>query len=390
MHLKTLTLRGFKSFAGSTTLALEPGLTCVVGPNGSGKSNVVDAIAWVLGEQGAKALRGGKMEDVIFAGSPGRPPLGRAEVQLTIDNSDAALPIEYTEVTIGRLMYRSGESEYTINGTSCPAAARRAGAAVRQRHRPRDARHRRSGLARRRPGCPSRRTGGVSSRRRRVSSSTASARNAPSASSTPPRPVSNGLKTWPPSSAANSAPSAGRPRRRARPVWCVAAALRDARLRLLADDVVTAGKALAERGESDTALHRRLAEGEEQLAAAQQADETLSSAVVAGTTRAEQTSSTWHALGRLAERLAAVQALAQQRASYLGAPEPVQHGRDPDQLDAEAASAQRDQQALAAQSADALHRLEAAPRRTGRAAEAALTGYDERQRAAARAAAAPP
>src|ERR1700710_2323294 len=119
MHLKSLTLRGFKSFAGSTTLQLEPGLTCVVGPNGSGKSNVVDAIAWGLGEQGAKALRGGKMEDVIFAGSPGRPPLGRAEVQLTIDNTDGALPIDYAEVTIGRLMYRSGESEYTINGSPC-------------------------------------------------------------------------------------------------------------------------------------------------------------------------------------------------------------------------------------------------------------------------------
>src|ERR1700710_2137326 len=119
MHLKSLTLRGFKSFAGSPTLQLEPGLTCVVGPNGSGKSNVVDAIAWVLGEQGAKGLRGGKMEDVIFAGSPGRPALGRAEVLLTIDNADGVLPIDYAEVTIGRLMYRSGESEYTINGSSC-------------------------------------------------------------------------------------------------------------------------------------------------------------------------------------------------------------------------------------------------------------------------------
>src|SRR3954451_15328203 len=114
MHLKSLTLRGFKAFAGKTTLNLEPGMTCVVGPNGSGKSNVVDAIAWVLGEQGAKALRGGKMEDVIFAGSPGRPPLGRAEVLLTIDTSDGVLPIAYTEVTIGWLMYRSGESEYAI------------------------------------------------------------------------------------------------------------------------------------------------------------------------------------------------------------------------------------------------------------------------------------
>ncbi len=119
MHLKSLTLRGFKSFAASTTLKFEPGITCVVGPNGSGKSNVVDAIAWVLGEQGAKSLRGGKMEDVIFAGTPGRPALGRAEVILTIDNTDGALPIDYSEVTISRLMFRSGESEYAINGAPC-------------------------------------------------------------------------------------------------------------------------------------------------------------------------------------------------------------------------------------------------------------------------------
>ena len=119
MHLKSLTVKGFKSFASATTLRLEPGITCVVGPNGSGKSNVVDAIAWVLGEQGAKALRGGKMEDVIFAGTAGRAPLGRAEVTLTIDNGDGALPIDYTEVSITRRMFRSGESEYEINGNSC-------------------------------------------------------------------------------------------------------------------------------------------------------------------------------------------------------------------------------------------------------------------------------
>src|SRR5689334_9281714 len=119
VYLKNLTLRGFKSFASATTLRLEPGITCVVGPNGSGKSNVVDAIAWVLGEQGAKALRGGKMEDVIFAGTAGRAPLGRAEVTLTIDNGDGALPIDYTEVSITRRMFRSGDSEYEINGSSC-------------------------------------------------------------------------------------------------------------------------------------------------------------------------------------------------------------------------------------------------------------------------------
>src|SRR3954453_11351908 len=119
VYLKSLTLRGFKSFASATTLQLEPGITCIVGPNGSGKSNVVDALAWVMGEQGAKSLRGGKMEDVISAGPSGPPPLGRAEVALTIDNADGALPIDYSEVTISRTMFRNGGSEYAINGSAC-------------------------------------------------------------------------------------------------------------------------------------------------------------------------------------------------------------------------------------------------------------------------------
>ncbi|MFM1957950.1 MAG: chromosome segregation protein [Actinomycetota bacterium] len=119
MYLKSITLKGFKSFAQPTTLNLEPGITCVVGPNGSGKSNVVDALAWVMGEQGAKTLRGGKMEDVIFAGTETKGPLGRAEVQLTIDNTDGALPIEYSEVTISRVLFRNGASEYAINGETC-------------------------------------------------------------------------------------------------------------------------------------------------------------------------------------------------------------------------------------------------------------------------------
>lgn len=119
MHLKSLTLKGFKSFAQPTSFVFEPGVTCIVGPNGSGKSNVVDALAWVMGEQGAKTLRGGKMEDVIFAGTSTRGPLGRAEVQLTIDNSDGALPIEFAEVTISRTLFRNGSSEYAINGEGC-------------------------------------------------------------------------------------------------------------------------------------------------------------------------------------------------------------------------------------------------------------------------------
>ncbi|MFI5428022.1 AAA family ATPase [Aeromicrobium sp. UC242_57] len=146
MYLKSLTLRGFKSFASSTTLQLEPGITCVVGPNGSGKSNVVDALSWVMGEQGAKSLRGGKMEDVVFAGTSGRPPLGRAEVVLTIDNSDGALPIRYTEVTISRTMFRNGGSEYAINGQTCRLLDVRrllSDSGIGQR----DARHRRAGTA---------------------------------------------------------------------------------------------------------------------------------------------------------------------------------------------------------------------------------------------------
>lgn len=118
MYLKELTLRGFKSFASATTLRFEPGVTAVVGPNGSGKSNIVDALTWVMGEQGAKNLRGASMEDVIFAGTSSRPPLGRAQVSLTIDNTDHTLDIDYTEVTISRTIFRNGGSEYAINGAS--------------------------------------------------------------------------------------------------------------------------------------------------------------------------------------------------------------------------------------------------------------------------------
>ena len=119
MHLKSLTLKGFKSFAQTTTLNFEPGVTAVVGPNGSGKSNVVDALAWVMGEQGVKSLRGAKMEDVIFAGTSTQAPLGRASVELVIDNADGALPIDYSEVSISRTLFRNGTSEYAINGDQC-------------------------------------------------------------------------------------------------------------------------------------------------------------------------------------------------------------------------------------------------------------------------------
>ncbi len=119
MYLKALSIKGFKSFADPAILELEPGVTVVVGPNGSGKSNVVDAIAWVLGAQAPTAVRSAKMDDVIFAGTMSRPALGRAEVALTIDNSDGMLPIDFTEVTITRTLFRSGDSDYSINGVSC-------------------------------------------------------------------------------------------------------------------------------------------------------------------------------------------------------------------------------------------------------------------------------
>ncbi|HEY3809993.1 MAG TPA: AAA family ATPase, partial [Acidimicrobiales bacterium] len=119
MFLKSLTLKGFKSFAETTTLEFEPGVTVVVGPNGSGKSNVVDAVAWVLGAQGPSTVRSAKMEDVIFAGTPKRAALGRAEVSLTIDNGAGLLPIDFSEVTITRTLFRTGESEYAINRVPC-------------------------------------------------------------------------------------------------------------------------------------------------------------------------------------------------------------------------------------------------------------------------------
>jgi chromosome segregation protein len=119
MFLRSLTLRGFKSFADKTTLEFTPGISVIVGPNGSGKSNIVDGIAWVLGEQGPRSLRGGQMADVIFAGSPGRPRLGMAEVRMVIDNSAGLIPIPASEIEISRAVYRSGESEYRLGGRPC-------------------------------------------------------------------------------------------------------------------------------------------------------------------------------------------------------------------------------------------------------------------------------
>jgi len=119
LYLKSLEIQGFKSFADRIVLHFNKGQTSVVGPNGSGKSNIADAVRWVLGEQSAKTLRGNKMEDVIFAGTQHRKPVGFASVTITIDNTDRMLPIDFSEVTVTRRMYRSGESEYFLNKAPC-------------------------------------------------------------------------------------------------------------------------------------------------------------------------------------------------------------------------------------------------------------------------------
>ena len=119
MYLKSIEIHGFKSFANKIKFDFHNGITGIVGPNGSGKSNVADAVRWVLGEQRIKQLRGGSMQDVIFSGTELRKPLGYAYVAITLDNSDHSLAIDYDEVTVSRRLYRSGESEYMINGSSC-------------------------------------------------------------------------------------------------------------------------------------------------------------------------------------------------------------------------------------------------------------------------------
>ena len=119
MYLKSIEVNGFKSFAHKMIFKFEHGITGIVGPNGSGKSNVADAVRWVLGEQRAKQLRGSRMEDVIFSGTELRKPMGSAYVAITLDNSDHSLPIQFEEVTVARRVYRSGESEYLINGSAC-------------------------------------------------------------------------------------------------------------------------------------------------------------------------------------------------------------------------------------------------------------------------------
>ena len=360
MYVKSLTLRGFKSFASATSLRFEPGITCVVGPNGSGKSNIVDAFAWVMGEQGAKSLRGGKMDDVVFAGTASRPPLGRAEVTLTIDNTDGALPIDYTEVTISRLLFRSGQSEYAINGNQCrlldvtellsdSGLGREMHVIVGQGQLD-EVLH--AGPEARRALIEE--AAGVLKHRRRKEKALRKL-EAMQVNLTRLVDLTGELR--------RRLGPLGRQAAIARRAATIQADLRDAKLRLLADDFAGAAAAL-ERGEADeaAALARR-AELENLLAQARRQESALDADEQQHAPRLEAALNTWFELSSLAERLRGVANLARERHSLLAADQaPARPGRDPGELDAEAASL-REQEAVLGEA------LEAARAALGKATE---------------------
>src|SRR5690242_19288048 len=337
-------MRGFKSFASATTLRLEPGITCVVGPNGSGKSNVVDALSWVMGEQGAKSLRGGKMEDVVFAGTTSRPPLGRAEVTLTIDNSDGALPIDYTEVTISRLMFRSGQSEYAINGDHCrlldvqdllsdSGLGREMHVIVGQGQLD-DILH--AGPEARRALIEE--AAGVLKHRKRKEKAL---RKLEAMQANLTRLVdltaelSRRLKPL------------GRQAEVARKAAVIQAELRDARLRLLADDYVTLAADLRRDEADEAAVLARRAALEQEVAQARARENELDQAAQQASAVLARAQETWFALSSLTERHSSTQHLAAQRHALLTEPsEPERPGRDPDELDRQADELREEEETL--------------------------------------------
>ncbi|WP_149825413.1 chromosome segregation protein SMC [Streptomyces tailanensis] len=335
MHLKALTLRGFKSFASATTLRFEPGITCVVGPNGSGKSNVVDALSWVMGEQGAKSLRGGKMEDVIFAGTTGRPPLGRAEVSLTIDNSDGALPIEYSEVTITRIMFRNGGSEYQINGDTCrlldiqellsdSGIGREMHVIVGQGQLDSvlhaDPMGRRAFIEE---------AAGVLKHRKRKEKALRKL-DAMQANLARVQDLTDELR--------RQLKPLGRQAAVARRAAVIQADLRDARLRLLADDLVRLRGALQNEIADEAALKQRKEAAEDELKKALQREALLEDEVRQLTPRLQRAQETWYELSQLAERVRGTISLADARVkSATSAPPEERRGRDPEDMEREAA-----------------------------------------------------
>lgn len=330
-----MTLRGFKSFASATTLRFEPGITCVVGPNGSGKSNVVDALSWVMGEQGAKSLRGGKMEDVIFAGTTGRPPLGRAEVSLTIDNSDGALPIEYAEVTITRIMFRNGGSEYQINGDTCrlldiqellsdSGIGREMHVIVGQGRLDSvlhaDPMGRRAFIEE---------AAGVLKHRKRKEKALRKL-DAMQANLARVQDLTDELR--------RQLKPLGRQAAVARRAAVIQADLRDARLRLLADDLVRLREALGAEIADEAALKERKEAAETELKAALGREADLEDEVRRLAPRLQRAQQTWYDLSQLAERVRGTVSLADARVrSATDRPAEERRGRDPEDMEREAA-----------------------------------------------------
>ncbi|OUD03913.1 chromosome segregation protein SMC [Streptomyces swartbergensis] len=382
MHLKALTLRGFKSFASATTLRFEPGITCVVGPNGSGKSNVVDALSWVMGEQGAKSLRGGKMEDVIFAGTTGRPPLGRAEVSLTIDNSDGALPIEYAEVTITRIMFRNGGSEYQINGDTCrlldiqellsdSGIGREMHVIVGQGQLDSvlhaDPMGRRAFIEE---------AAGVLKHRKRKEKALRKL-DAMQANLARVQDLTDELR--------RQLKPLGRQAAVARRAAVIQADLRDARLRLLADDLVRLREALKAEVADEAALKERKEAAEQELRRALQREALLEDEVRQLTPRLQRAQQTWYELSQLAERVRGTISLADARVkSATSAPPEERRGRDPEDMEREAARIREQEAELEAALEAAERALEDTVAHRAEL-ERALTEEERRLRDAARA-----
>ena len=385
MYVKSLTLKGFKSFASSTHLRLEPGITCIVGPNGSGKSNVVDALAWVMGEQGAKSLRGGKMEDVIFAGTAGRAPLGRAEVTMTIDNTDGALPIDYTEVTISRTMFRNGGSEYAINGTSCrlldiqellsdSGIGREMHVIVGQGQLDQvlraTAEERRGFIEeaagvlkhRKRKEKALRKLDGMEANLSRVADLTTEIRR--------------------------QLGPLGRQAETARKAAVIQTDARDARHRLLADDLVQLTSAFEQEVADEEAMLARRRSLEEAVLSVQARITEHEEAGAAATAELAAARDRAVRLASLADRLGATASLAAERVRLLGQDEEVEttSGRDPEALREQAARARADEDALRAEIDEATAELEAAVA-TREAAEQASAREQERVAALTRRAA---
>lgn len=342
-----MSLKGFKSFASATTLRLEPGITCVVGPNGSGKSNVVDALTWVMGEQGAKSLRGGKMEDVIFAGTSGRAPLGRAEVSLTIDNSDGALPIDYTEVTISRILFRNGQSEYQINGEasrlldiqellSDSGIGREMHVIVGQGQldailmaTPEERRgfiEEAAGVLkhRKRKEKALRKLDSMQANLARIQDLTVELRRQL-------RPL-------------------GKQAEVAKKAATIQADLRDAKLRLLADDFISMSKTLELEVADETALREKRSTAEAEVDSIRRREEALDAQAAHESPLLVAAQETYYNLNSLREKFRGTQSLAQERSRFLNeeAEEARTSGRDPESLDKEAASLRLEESELRA------------------------------------------